>query len=169
MSNRGDSGSEVPAPRVHIPLIGALDKAEGYVYVVTGVMFLLCAVGALGYSLVIFVLGLREDSFAHALITLVNDLLLVVIILEILRTVVDVLQKHVLSLHPFLVIASISATRRILTVGAEIALTQEIDEERFNRLMIDLGVNAGVILAVAIALYLTRIGDVKEDKSNISG
>ena len=84
-----------------------------------------------------------------------NDLLLVMIITEVLRTVLSYLSERGSSLRPFLFIAAISATRRILAIGARMSLAQEqLEPSQFQQAMIDLSVNAAVILAIAIALYL---------------
>jgi uncharacterized membrane protein (DUF373 family) len=86
---------------------------------------------------------------------LVNDLLLVMIIMEVLRTVLSYLQERATSLQPFLFIAAISATRRILAIGAQMSVTGDtLSPNKFQELMIDLGANAGAILAIAVALYL---------------
>jgi hypothetical protein len=52
--------------------------------------------------------------FALAVVTLVNDLRLVMIIMEVLRTVLSYRQERATSLQAFLLIAAISATPRIL-------------------------------------------------------
>jgi hypothetical protein len=53
-----------------------------------------------------------------------------------------------------LVIGIISATRDILTVGAELSLVGE--QTPLMRTMTELGVNAGVGLALSVALVLVR-------------
>ena len=94
-------------------------------------------------------------GFPFAIITLINDLLLVMIIMEVLRTVLSYLAERGGSLRPFLFIASISATRRILAIGAQMSVAGDnLTPARFQQSMIDLGVNAGAILAIAIALFL---------------
>src|SRR5580704_11379934 len=120
-----------------------------------GVVFLQAALGMLGDSLVVFPANLREMGFALAIVTLVNDLLLVMIIMEVLRTVLSYLQERATSLQPFLFIAAISATRRILAIGAQMSVTGDtLSPDKFRQVMIDLGANAGAILAIALALYL---------------
>jgi Phosphate-starvation-inducible E family len=52
----------------------------------------------------------------------VNDVLFIVVVLELLRTIVSRLEGGGFQLQPFLVIGIISATRDILTVGAELSL-----------------------------------------------
>lgn len=171
MSTRGsESGSERPrtqssqvaAPEVDIPLLGPLERAEGLVYLGVALMLLLGAVAVLAFTLYSMYVNTVEQGFAAAIITMINDLLLVVIILELMRTILGYLHSHVLSLHPFLIIAAVSATRRILTVGAEMAIEQGMRPEQFNQAIYDLLANAGVVLAVAVALYLTRLGDDRE-------
>jgi uncharacterized membrane protein (DUF373 family) len=151
------TGQQPPtgARHVHQTLVPALEAADAIVYALVGVVFLLPALGMLGYSLVAFPGSLRDTGFALAVVTLVNDLLLVMIIMEVLRTVLSYLQERATSLQPFLFIAAISATRRILAIGAQMSVTDDtLSPNKFGELMIDLGANAGAILAIAVALYL---------------
>jgi uncharacterized membrane protein (DUF373 family) len=143
------------ARHVHQTIVPALEAADAIVYALVGVVFLLAALGMLGYSLVAFPTSLRDTGFALAVVTLVNDLLLVMIIMEVLRTVLSYLQERATSLQPFLFIAAISATRRILAIGAQMSVTGDtLSPNRFRQVMIDLSANAGAILAIALALYL---------------
>jgi uncharacterized membrane protein (DUF373 family) len=143
------------ARHVHQTIVPALEAADAIVYALVGVVFLLAALGMLGYSLVAFPASLRETGFALAVVTLVNDLLLVMIIMEVLRTVLSYLQERATSLQPFLFIAAISATRRILAIGAQMSVTGDtLSPDKFRQVMIDLSANAGAILAIALALYL---------------
>lgn len=132
-----------------------LESADAMVYALVGLVFLVAALGMLGYSLVAFPAALRETGFALAIVTLVNDLLLVMIIMEVLRTVLSYLKERGTSLQPFLFIAAISATRRILAIGAQMSVAGEnLSAEKFREAMLDLVANAGAILAIAVALYL---------------
>src|SRR5256712_13477704 len=51
-----------------------------------------------------------------AALTLIHDLLLVVILLELFRTIINFLKTHVITLEPFLYICIIASPRRILTM-----------------------------------------------------
>ena len=141
-----------------------LEGADALVYSLVGLVFFAAAAGMLGYSVVAFPGNLAGLGFPIAIITLINDLLLVMIIMEVLRTVLSYLAERGGSLRPFLFIAAISATRRILAIGARMSLAQDqLEPVPFQQAMIDLSVNAAVILAIAIALYLlTRRGQVDE-------
>jgi uncharacterized membrane protein (DUF373 family) len=132
-----------------------LEAADTVVYALVGVVFLGAALGMLGCSIVAFPGSLRHSGFALAIVTLVNDLLLVMIIVEVLRAVLSYLQERGTSLQPFLFIAAISATRRILASGAQMSVVGEtLSADRFSEAMVDLAANAGAILAIAAALYL---------------
>jgi uncharacterized membrane protein (DUF373 family) len=78
-------------PQVHDmstnKFVPALEAANAIVYGLVGIVFLLAALGMLGYSLVAFPASLRNTGFALAVVTLVNDLLMVMIIIEVLQTV----------------------------------------------------------------------------------
>jgi uncharacterized membrane protein (DUF373 family) len=88
--------------------------------------------------------------FALTVVTLVNDLLLVMIIMEVLRTVLSYPQECATSLRPFRFIAAISATRRILAIGAQMSVTGDtLSPNKFQEVTIDLGANAAAILAIA--------------------
>ncbi|HKV54377.1 MAG TPA: phosphate-starvation-inducible PsiE family protein [Candidatus Binataceae bacterium] len=152
---------ESPAPtppgmlRLHSTLLPALETADAVVYALVGVVFLVAALAMLGYSVLVFPANLAATGFALAIVTLVNDLLLVMIIMEVLRTVLSYIQERGSSLQPFLFIAAISATRRILAIGAQMSVAGErLSPEQFRQAMIDLAANAGAILAIAAALYL---------------
>ena len=84
----------------------------------------------------------------------INDVLFVVIVLELLRTVVAHLETEDFQLRSFLIIGIISAVRHILGVGARLTLEAGITDTQFNRAQIDLGVSAVVVLALAVSFIL---------------
>ncbi|MGI8553951.1 MAG: phosphate-starvation-inducible PsiE family protein [Dehalococcoidia bacterium] len=130
-----------------------LDWADQAVYVLVALLFLVSAVAMGGYAVITFGQHLRQD-FPLQLIRFVNDLLLVLIIMEVAGTVRSYLTSGTTSLRPFLYIGIISATRRILAIGAQSALTESVSETQFRHMMIDLGMNGAVVLALAAALFL---------------
>jgi uncharacterized membrane protein (DUF373 family) len=151
-----NGGSErSPLLRFERNLIPWLQGADGVVYGLVGIVFLGAALAMLVYSVLTFLGNLNAEGFPLAIVALVNDLLLVMIIMEVLRTVLSYLEARGSSLQPFLFIAAISATRRILAIGAEMSVAGDnVTPAKFQQSMTDLVVNAGAILAIAIALYL---------------
>jgi uncharacterized membrane protein (DUF373 family) len=150
-----ESGDQRFRRRVELSIMPVLESADALIYSAVGVVFFLAAAGMLGYSVIAFPGELAQSGFPTAIITLINDLLLVMIIMEVLRTVLSYLAERGTSLRPFLFIAAISATRRILAIGAQMSISgDQIPANQFQQAMIDLAVNAGAILAIALALYL---------------
>lgn len=153
-------GRSPHAARLRHSVTPWLNGADTFVYILVGVVFLVGALTMLGYSVITFIQNLNASTdaggFPQDVITLVNDLLLVMIIMEVLRTVLSYIEEGGASLRPFLFIGAISATRRILAIGAETSLAEgkPVSREDFVRRLVDLGVNALVVLLIVIALYL---------------
>ncbi len=129
------------------------DGALLILYTIIGFLLLALAVASLIYALYAIPKNLAE-GIPQAIATLLSELLLVLILIEILRTIVGYLTKETPSIRPFLIVAAISAVRRILSIGGELTLVEGIPDQEFNRAMIELAAEAGIILVVAIALYL---------------
>ncbi len=130
-----------------------LEGAILLVYITVGVLLLALAIVALGYALYTIPKNLR-DGVPHTISALVSELLLVLILVEVLRTILTYISTRTASIRPFLVVAAISSVRRILSVGAELSVAENLPREEFNRAMIELVAESGVILVVAIALFL---------------
>jgi uncharacterized membrane protein (DUF373 family) len=142
-------------------LIESVDTA---IYLVVAVVFVVGAVAMLGYTVYTFAQQANSNAgFASAVVNLINDLLLVMIMMEVLKTILSYLEEHAISLRPFLFVGVISATRRILTVGAAVAVEQNLTHTELWMSLDDLLVNAGVILALSIAIRLvgTPLSDGK--------
>jgi uncharacterized membrane protein (DUF373 family) len=142
-----------------------LDRASSAIYALTGICFGLAALLALVYTfwafgvsligLPTFSMGQLPTRGAQAIIEFLSGLLLVLIIVEMLGTVIHYLQTHTTSLRPFLFIGIVSATRSILSIGARLSVEGlNIQAADFLHAMIELGVNAAVILALGITLKL---------------
>lgn len=152
-----------PEDRFALLSVGFLERADTFIYAAVGVCFLLGALIALGYSFWDFgtamsqlpatTLSARPGLIASAIIKFISDLLLVLIITEVLGTVTHYLKAHATSLRPFLFIGIISATRGILSIGARLSVEQ-VTADEFPHAMIELGVNAGVVLALGLTLWL---------------
>ncbi len=159
-----------PEDRVATFSSNLLDRGDSLIYAIVGVCFFVGAFFALGYSFwdfsvgmaPVFTLSAQPAAVAKAIIQLVSDLLLVLIIMEVLGTVIHYLKEHATSLRPFLFIGIVSATRGILSIGARLSVEQKVDLAEFSRAMIELGVNAAVILALGITLKL--LGKLVEEK-----
>jgi uncharacterized membrane protein (DUF373 family) len=141
-----------------------LDRGDSIVYAIVGICFFLGGIFALGYSLWDFVTAIRNSTgpgaISNAIIKFVSDLLLVLIIMEVLSTVIHYLKAHATSLRPFLFIGIVSATRGILSIGARLSVGN-VKGPDFINTMIELGVDAAVVLALGITLKL--LGKLADD------
>lgn len=125
------------------------------------ILFTVAAVALMVIAVVVFVRGVQDfvsaphqEEFAVTITRGVNDVLFIVVVLELVRTIVARLEGGGFQLQPFLVIGIVSATREILNVGAELSLVRE--QTSLVRTMTELGVNAAVVLALSTALVLVR-------------
>lgn len=142
-----------PAERRLVQKIEPLfDGGNLLLYAIVGVLLFVLALAALGYALVTIPKNL-ERGVPYTLTSLLSELLLVLILAEIIRTIVTFITTRTSSVRPFLTVALISSVRRILSVGAELSL-ENLAGDAFNRAMTELAVDGGLILVVALALFL---------------
>lgn len=148
-----------PEDRITALSSNLLDRGDSIIYAVVGACFFLGGIIALVYSFWHLVVSLtlpgvlKPTDLAQAIIQFISDLLLVLIIMEVLGTVIHYLKVRTTSLRPFLFIGIVSATRSILSISARLVV-ENIQQVDFIRAMIELGVNAAVILALGITLKL---------------
>ncbi|MBI5099791.1 MAG: phosphate-starvation-inducible PsiE family protein [Nitrospirae bacterium] len=105
---------------------------------------------ACGFILFYAFLNILNPS-PSSIITLVNDVLLSLIILELLWTVIRFLKKQQFSLGPFLAIGIIAAIRRILLIEAKTSLMEHTPVEK----LYEMGLGAMVIIILMAAYYLS--------------
>jgi uncharacterized membrane protein (DUF373 family) len=152
--------------------VSSLEWFDSVVYWLVGLTFLAAALFSLVYGL--YAVGdqvftqvfapagfspqalVKGGAGAQDVIALVSDLLLTLIIMEVLGTVVHHLRERETTLKPFLFIGIISATRGILAVGARLSVSTNgsISPDEFIRDMVELGVNAAVIIALGVTMKL---------------
>ena len=132
-------------PRHILPLVLAEDVmhyAVAAVLVAVATVFLVHSVAD----------ALRShQAFPDAVLTLIEGLLFVIIVLELFTTVVSHFREGGFQLKPFLIIGVVSGVRHVLTAGARTSL-----DTHFNKIMIELGVNTGIVVALVVALVLVH-------------
>lgn len=128
------------------------DNVSIGLYVLVAVLLLLLTVAALVYALSTIPENLKGGG-AKALTSLLSELLLILILVELIRTIGAFITTRASSVRPFLTIAIISSVRRILPISAEFSL-EDLSGDQFNHAITEFGVEGGLILVVAIALFL---------------
>jgi uncharacterized membrane protein (DUF373 family) len=142
--------------RAHRPLV-IIDRLETLAHYVVALMLLAIATIVL-YQGAVHLIDNRHH-FAVQVTQGINDVLFVIIVLELLRTVIAHLETNDFQLKSFLIVGIISAVRHILGVGARITLTGTPTHDAFVRAQIELGVGAAVVLGLAISfLLISRTG-----------
>lgn len=114
-------------------------------HVLAGLLLLI----ACGFIMYYGITNLMQPS-RGAVISLVNDVLLALIILELFWTIIRFLKKQRFTLGPFLSIGIIASVRRILLVEIEISHVEHVPAER----LWEIGLSALVILCLVFAYYL---------------
>ncbi|HBP88354.1 MAG TPA: phosphate-starvation-inducible PsiE family protein [Nitrospirales bacterium] len=142
--------------------VGWMQFLDRWGYITACLSFLLVGMLVFVYSWVAYVQTVQTD-FLPATITLLNDLLFVIILLELFRTVLGFLQSDRIRLQPFLHVGIIASVRRILTAGAEFSHQDSVPEEMFQHYIMDMSLHVVVILVLMFALYLHRKSEAQEN------
>ena len=134
-----------------------IEVMEEVFHVVLGIFLFGIAVTALIYSVIrVFT---TTPFFPTGMIQSINDILFIIIILEILRTVIARYTDGVFQLQNFLIIGIIAAVRHILTVGAYMTLGSGKSREEFDRAVIELAISSGIVVALVLAIFLAKAAD----------
>lgn len=131
-----------------------VDLVEDIFHAVLAIALLGIGIGAFFYSIKRLIQ--TSPFFPNGMIQGVNDILFIVIILEILRTVISRFTDGVYQLDKFLIIGVIAAVRHILTVGASLTLESGKSDQAFNRAIYEMGLNAGIVVALVFAFFLSK-------------
>ena len=132
-----------------------------YVDMMEDVFHAVLAIALLGIGIGAFFFSIKRlfetaPFFPNGMIQGVNDILFIVIILEILRTVISRFTDGVYQLDKFLIIGVIAAVRHILTVGASLTLQTGKSDEAFDRAIYEMGLNALIVVALVFAIFLSK-------------
>jgi uncharacterized membrane protein (DUF373 family) len=148
------SEKEKTSAETSIIPIKFVDMIEDIFHAILAVTLFIIGVFAFFYS----VKRLFETApfFPNGMIQGVNDILFIVIILEILRTVISRFTDGVYQLDKFLIIGVIAAVRHILTVGASLTLESSKSDTAFERSIYEMGLNALIVVALVFAIFLSK-------------
>lgn len=163
-----DMNEDDGSPKAHPSMIPAklLDTIEDVFHVVLTAILFLVALGAIIFTVVR--LFNTMPFYPVGMLQAINDILFVVIILEIARTVIARFNSGFYQLSRFLVIGVIASVRHILSVGSSLTLSVGKTPEAFERGIIELLVNGGIVVALVLAIFLTRLAERESERSSRS-
>ncbi len=136
--------------------IQTMEVLERWGYITAGVSFLLLGMIVFVYGWGAFFFEIHKNVLFASMELMIN-LLLVIILLELFRTLLEFLKTHSLSLEPFLYIGIVAAIRRILTLTAHEAMVVATPEQ-FERYIWDVSLHGLLVLGLVFALFLYRKG-----------
>jgi phosphate starvation-inducible membrane PsiE len=143
---------------------GYLNMAESAVLVLIGVVLVILAVLLLKTSVFSMIESVDKGSIGKDAIEVLNSVLLVMMTMEIVYTVAVSLQSHTLVAEPFLIIGVIASIRRMLVITAT-STDKEAIPDAFRNTLIELGLLAATVIALAVAIWIMRHSQTLRAKS----
>jgi phosphate starvation-inducible membrane PsiE len=141
---------------------GILGIAESLVLILIGIALVLVA-------LLLLYAGLHDlweatragpANIERTAVGILNTILLVMMTMEIVYTVAISLKSHMLNAEPFLIIGVIASIRRMLVITAT-STENETKPEVFHNTLVELGLLAATVVALAAAICILRFSQRK--------
>ena len=135
---------------------GVMEWLDRLGYLTAGFSLLVLGMLIFAQAWFLFVTKAGQVGLLQSGLKLLNDLLLVIILLELFRTVIRFLQTEILDLEPYLAVGIIACTRRILTASAELSHLPAMTDTQFYQYLMDVGLNVTVIMVLVVGVFLIR-------------
>src|SRR5574341_1356998 len=135
---------------------GVMEWLDRLGYLTAGFSLLVLGMLIFAHAWFAFVAKAGQVGLLPSGLKLLNDLLLVIILLELFRTVIRFLQTEILDLEPYLAVGIIACTRRILTSSAELSHLPAMTDTQFYQYLMDVGLNVTVIMVLVVGVFLVR-------------
>jgi uncharacterized membrane protein (DUF373 family) len=135
---------------------GVMEWLDRLGYLTAGFSLLVLGMVIFAQAWYVFVSKAGQIGLLPSGLKLLNDLLLVIILLELFRTVLRFLQTEILDLEPYLAVGIIACTRRVLTASAELSHLPSMTDTQFYQYLMDVGLNVTVIMVLTIGVFLIR-------------
>ena len=100
-------------------------------------------------------LNLRNAPTKIVMLEILDGLLLIFIFVELLYAVRSCLRSHEIVAEPFLIVGILAGIKEIVVLSVEAATLLE-KGPAFSRAIVEIGVLAGVVLALAVAAFVLR-------------
>jgi uncharacterized membrane protein (DUF373 family) len=149
---------EPPGGRVRQLALGGLESLEDVIYAAIALFLLVSAVALLFGSARDMLHDLEVMPIKDAVVTVLDQALLVFMVAELLHTVRITLRDRSLAAEPFLVVGLIAGVRRILIVTAknEELVKAPHFNQAFSAFWIQMVLLIALVLAMTVAIFLWR-------------
>jgi len=137
-------------------------QVEHGVYTALGVLLAVVAIVALAHAALDVVSSIVAFNDNKRLLSIMDQLLVVLMLAEILHTVRASMRSGSLTAEPFLVVGLIASIRRVLVITLESSDATKIGggsasaEDLFHHSMLELGVLGMLILVMVVSIFLLR-------------
>ena len=144
-----------------------LGLSESAVLVLIGISLVIVAVVLLysGMCDLSNAVRLGPKEIEDKAIDILNVVLLVMMTMEIVYTVAISLKSHTLNAEPFLIIGVIAGIRRMLVITATSTEQEVVHPDQFHNMLVELGLLAATVVALASAIWIFRYSAHKYVKS----
>jgi uncharacterized membrane protein (DUF373 family) len=137
-------------------VVQTLSSVEDIVYVGLGLLLTIAALTLLIIALKSMVLALWNRALGGQIVSLLDQILLILLVIELLYTVQVSFRERGLIAEPFLVVALIAVIRRILVLTAEVPKLPEAGDVVFRHAMLELGVLTVMVLVLVGSLIMLQ-------------
>ena len=153
----GETIGRKPASALRVWIARGFTIVEDVVYISLGLLLAGTAFALLITGAVSFGRSVLEGGPAHSLVSVLDQILLVLLVIELLYTVKVSFREHSLVPEPFLIVGLIAVTRRILVITAELStLLEKGDEALFRHAMLELGLLTAMVVGFVGSLLMLR-------------
>jgi len=143
---------ETPS-RARTVIARAFSLVEDSVYVGLAILLAASSVALLVDTAIGFGGTVFSKELPERIVPILDRILLVLLIAELLYTVQVSFREHTVTPEPFLLVGLIAAIRRVLVLTAEFG---HAGPGGSSPLVLELAVLSGLIVAIAISLYVLR-------------
>ena len=137
-------------------VVRSLSLVEDAVYVGLGVLLSIAAITLLIAAFKSFVSALLMRALSGQVVSLLDQILLILLIIELLYTVQVSFREHGLLAEPFLVVALIAAVRRVLIITAEVSKLPEASPPIFRQTIVELSLLTVMVLVFVSSLIMLQ-------------
>ena len=136
-------------------------RTEDVVYAGLGLVLAVSALALLIAEMFALAQHIAQGQISDIIVPLLDQLLLIVILVELLFTVKVSFREHVLEPSPFLVVALVAVSRRIIVLSAELSKLIKEGEQIFQSALMELGLLILSAVALVFCLRMLRPRDAK--------
>lgn len=140
--------------RIRHLVTNGLTAVEDLVYVGLGLVLAATAFYLLVVAIRSFASALMEHALSGQVISLLDQILLILLVVELLYTVQVSFREHALVAEPFLVVALIATVRKILILTAQFSSLADSSETLFRHSVAELSLLAVMVLVLVGSLIL---------------